>query len=130
VTLRANQLLTAARLVLERDDVGAFANRARGSALLARQSIETALAAYWQEVAAGAERASRKAQFVSLRYVLGDPELAASAYQAWAELSTACHHHPYDIGPTAAEVLHWIEVADPVVRALAAATEEAISDRG
>ena len=125
MTLRANQLLTAARLVLERDDLGGFANRARGAALLARQSIETALAAYWREVAPGAERASRKAQFVSLRYCLGDARLAASAHQAWAELSSACHHHPYDIAPTATEVLQWIEATAPVIRALTAATDDA-----
>lgn len=122
MTAGADHLLHAARLVLERDEVSGFANRSRGAALLGRLAIETALARYWRSTAPGAEHASRKAQFVSLRYHSADTGLATTAHQAWAELSAACHHHPYDLAPTAAEVAHWLGVADPVVRRLLAAS--------
>jgi hypothetical protein len=30
--------------------------------------------------------------------------VAARAEYAWAQLSRACHHHPYELVPTAAEL--------------------------
>lgn len=30
---------------------------------------------------------------------------------AWAVLSAACHHHPYDVAPSSHELREWIRVA-------------------
>jgi hypothetical protein len=35
---------------------------------------------------------------------LGDPVVGHKAQLAWAGLSNACHHHAYELQPTAAEV--------------------------
>lgn len=33
----------------------------------------------------------------------------------WSALSSACHHHPYDLAPTVGELQGWIEEAEDVV---------------
>ncbi len=37
---------------------------------------------------------------------------------AWSALSRACHHHPYEIDPTAEELRGWIKVADRLTEAV------------
>jgi hypothetical protein len=48
---------------------------------------------------------------------LGDADLAARAGHAWSALSRACHHHPYELAPTAAELQGWLAVVDALVQA-------------
>ena len=42
-----------------------------------------------------------RTQLICLRSYLEDAPLAARAGHAWSALSRACHHHPYELGPTA-----------------------------
>ena len=44
-----------------------------------------------------------------------DAELAARAGHAWSALSRACHHHPYELAPTAAELRAWFAVVEDLV---------------
>jgi len=60
------------------------------------------------------EGRSMRAQLICLRTYLGDTNLAARTGHAWSALSRACHHHPYELAPTAAELRSWF----PVVREL------------
>ena len=36
----------------------------------------------------------------------------ARLHETWGALSRACHHHPYELAPTAAELARWIEVVE------------------
>jgi hypothetical protein len=49
------------------------------------------------------QRASMRSKIILLRQ-LGDPVVGRKAQVAWAGLSNACHHHAYELQPTAAEV--------------------------
>ena len=40
---------------------------------------------------------------------LGDTSLAGHAHYAWAALSEACHHHPYELAPGQGELGGWID---------------------
>jgi hypothetical protein len=61
---------------------------------------------------------SARAQLLCLAAYVEDPQQAADLSHAWGALSTACHHHPYEIAPTASELRHWIDT----VAAFAATT--------
>ena len=75
----------------------------RASAILGRQALEIALDQLWRVVAPGVEHANRRAQLLCLpEYV--DAALASRVRFAWYALSAACHHHAYDLPPTASEL--------------------------
>ena len=38
-------------------------------------------------------------------------ESAASTAAAWSDLSRACHHHPYELAPTANELRDVLDIA-------------------
>ena len=80
--------------------------RTRAAAFLARQALEAALDDYWKARGLPLDRCPMRAQLVCLReYAPADDASTASAFeQTWATLSRACHHHPYELTPTIAEL--------------------------
>jgi len=58
---------------------------------------------------------SMRTQLICLRTLLGDAELAARAGHAWSSLRRACHHHPYELAPTVAELEAWFAVASDLI---------------
>ena len=72
----------------------------RAVALLTRQALEQTLDDLWRWKAPGAERASCRAQLLCLGSYIGDEALAQEVRYAWAVLSRACHHQPYEVGAT------------------------------
>ena len=44
-----------------------------------------------------------------------EPRLAREISYVWAALSNACHHHPYDLAPTAAELSGWMSAVARLV---------------
>jgi hypothetical protein len=111
-------LVAAARAVLDRADALPGSAWSRATALLARQALEEALADFWRRVAPGAEDGTFTAKLLCLRgYV--PAEVATDAHQVWAALSDACHHHAYDLAPTAGELHRWVERTAELVAALA-----------
>lgn len=111
----AAELLQSARGLLERVTPGTSGLWPRASALLARQSLEVSLRTFWAKQAFGTEECPMKAQVLCLGRYLGDEPLARRAHQAWAALSRACHHHPYDLSPTREELLGWCDTVSEVV---------------
>lgn len=85
------------------------ASRAR--ALLARQSIEAALADLWAKRAPGMRECSLRAQLLCLPWFLGDVPLAKDVAYAWAALSRVCHHHAYELAPLPAELDGFVALA-------------------
>ena len=108
----ADELLTVAR-------PGTEGLWARAVAILCRQALEGALVAFWRDQAPGVEAASFRAQLLCLRTFV-DPDLAARSGYAWAALSAACHHHPYDLAPTASELGSLYATVESIVRAFEA----------
>ena len=87
--------------------------------MLTRQALETALAEFWATRAPGMESCSGAAQLLALPFYVDGPA-ARSAHETWSALSHACHHHAYDLTPTAAELRGWIEASGAIVDLLAA----------
>lgn len=104
--------LQLARDLLSRVDPSTAGLWPRAAALLIRQALEEAVDAYWTTRQVPLESVSTQTQLVCLRMMTTDGTLPAQLHEAWGSLSRACHHHPYELGPTAGELATWIEVVE------------------
>src|SRR4051794_8896978 len=93
---------------------------------LIRLALERALDDFWAAREPQIAAAPQRAQLLLLdRYAGGD--VARAATEAWAGLSRAAHHHPYELAPTAGEIRGWQATVSRVCEELAAAaTSDAV----
>ena len=117
--MKPDALLTSARHLLERPDPHTAGIWPRASALLARQAIEAALDDFWKRRAPGVEQCSMRAQMLCLPSYLGDEDLAERTFYAWGGLSRACHHHAYELPPTASELAGWFDTVGRLIASVA-----------
>lgn len=108
-------LLEMADRLLGRADPATAGLWPRASALLALQALEAGLCRLWKRRALELHGCTMRTQLICLRSYLGDGGLAARASHAWSALSRACHHHPYELAPTAAELGSWLSVVGELV---------------
>lgn len=113
-----SRLLIAARVLIERPDAADSGVWPRAAAVLTRQALEGALNELWAAVANEVAYVSMKAQLLCAASYLGNPVLAGRISFTWAELSQACHHHAYELAPTAGELERWIETTAELVAAV------------
>jgi len=111
-------LVAAARDLVRRPTAGTAGLWPRAAALLARRALEEALDELWSKRAPGLERATARAQLVCLPEYLGDRALAGEVVFTWSALSDACHHHLYELAPTAAELGRRLDAVDRLVEKL------------
>lgn len=97
------------------------ASWARAVAFLARQALEDALDDLWRSRGLEMDRVSARAQLLCLGVYLKDDDLTASVRHAWGTLSRSCHHHPYELAPTADELRMWVQTARALVERVATA---------
>lgn len=57
-----------------------------------------------------------RAQLACLPTYMDDTELAGRAAYTWSALSSACHHHTYEVALTARELQTWFETVAYCVR--------------
>ena len=101
-------LLTQAQDLLSRATPETRGLWPRAAALLARQALESSLDSYWRSKNLPVAECSTKAQLLCLSEYLKDQPLAKEAHHVWSALSRACHHHPYELAPTAGELVGWV----------------------
>jgi hypothetical protein len=109
-------LLEMADRLLRRADPGTAGLWPRASAMLALQALEAGLCGLWESRAMDLRGCSMRTQLICLRSYLEDAPLAARAGHAWSALTRACHHHPYELGPTAGELQSWFSVVGELVQ--------------
>jgi hypothetical protein len=102
--------------LLERGDPDTAGLWPRASALLANRALEATVHRLWEKRRLDLYACSMRIQLICLRMYLGDPDLAARAGHAWSALSRACHHHPYELAPTAAELRGWLTVVEELIQ--------------
>jgi len=108
----AQDTLETARSLLRKPEARTAGLWPRAAALLARQALEMALDQYWKTKRPGLELCTTHAQLLCLREYWEDKEEAGRIHLAWIALSRACHHHPYELAPTAEELDRWFAVVD------------------
>lgn len=103
------ELLASARHLIERPDAATVGVWPRTAALLARQALEAAVDAQWAATSetAGMDQAAMRSQLICLPSY-ADRAVARQVAFTYAALSGACHFHPYELAPTAAELSRWI----------------------
>jgi hypothetical protein len=84
----------------------------RASAVLAGRALEASLGRLWRQRSLDLHGCSMRVQLICLKSYLGDAELAARASHTWSALRRACHHHPYELAPTATELRTWLSVVE------------------
>lgn len=110
--MRPADLVRMARDLLERPDEETRGLWPRAAALLARQALEASLRGYWADGRAAMAELPFRQQLICLQRLLEPRELAADVSHAWAALSRACHHHPYELAPAAGELAAWFDVVE------------------
>jgi len=116
--VKSAELLAAAELVMDRPDFGFHGAWPRAVALLGRQALEGALDEYWERWLPQMQTANRRTQTACLDLFVRDPDLSDGVKVAWASLSRACHHHAYELSPTAAELEMWLAKVEGLVSRL------------
>ena len=109
-------VLGLARGMLGRVDPDTAGLWPRASALLACRALEATMQRLWERRTLDLQGRSMRVQLICLRTYLGDADLAARAGHAWSALSRACHHHPYELAPTAAELRGWLSVVEELIQ--------------
>ncbi|HTV03038.1 MAG TPA: hypothetical protein VMF13_20995 [Luteitalea sp.] len=112
-------LLVVARQLSDSPDLRTSPWATRAIALLVRQAMELWLAQYWDATSPAVASVSRKSQFLLLTDRLPE-DAAAFAHATWSQLSHACHHRVFDLEPTIAQSIAWIEAAEAFGDALRA----------
>jgi hypothetical protein len=112
-----DELLVAARNLMRRPDATAAGIWPRAAALLARQAIEAAMGELWaaKHQANGLSRSNWRSQLLCLTAYLDRGTASRVAYLLGV-LSQACHYHPYELAPTAAELLGWLDETAEIVK--------------
>ena len=113
------ELLAAARSLISRPDASMAGVWPRTAAFLTRQALEEAVNARWAASPATCPmlNASMWSRLACLPAYVSGPE-ARQAIFAYAALSSACHYHPYELAPTAAELTGWIDDVEALVAEL------------
>jgi hypothetical protein len=117
--MNAGELLALARELIDRPDVRTEGLWPRAAAFLGRQALESALADFWRRRAPDMERHPYRTQLICLNGYMADDGLVAETTFAWYALSRACHHHPYELDPTAEELGHWFTLVERFILATA-----------
>jgi hypothetical protein len=118
-----DELLAAAKDLMQRPDTLINGIWPRAAALLARQALEAAMAELWAANPQAAEmsRSTTRSQLLCLTAFL-DLGTARRAAYLFAALSHACHYHPYELAPTAAELTGWLDQTAQIVTQMQAAS--------
>lgn len=107
MTLRKS-LQDARRLVERSESVDAWS---RSAAFLARRALEDCVRHVIERRWGKILRPTFAAQLIVLRELV-KPETAREIAWVWTALSSATHAHAYELPPTGAELLRWIDAVD------------------
>jgi hypothetical protein len=111
-----SELLALSRSLLSRGDPSTAGLWPRAAALLARQALELALDRYWAARGVPLDACPTLPQLICLAGFADDAGLAGRVRHAWNALSDACHHHAYELAPTAEELKGLLEAVEGFVK--------------
>ena len=111
---------TTAALLQQASEVlnGAGGHSNRMACWIARAALEAAVDNLLGARQCSAPDATMRSKLTVLQVACGPDEvIAARANYAWTGLSRACHHHAFELAPTASEVHHLIYLVGTLVDA-------------
>lgn len=91
-----------------------YSNRA--ACWIARAALEDAVDDLLASRQRSVPKATMRSKLTLLQVGFGqDDEVPARAEYAWSGLTQACHHHAFELAPSAAEVRHLIELVGALI---------------
>ena len=108
------ELLASARQALAGHLGVPPARATRTAALLGRAALEEIVVSECARLGISAY-ATMRTRLICMR-VLVDAAAGHAACLAWGGLSSACHHHSYELSPTATEIAHLLDLVDRLHR--------------
>jgi hypothetical protein len=99
------ETLEYAKMLLD-GDLAAVPRGTRIAAFLIRQALEVEIEAYCEQLVAPMAFPVRMRSRLAVLHVLDTTDFHRTAEYAWNALSRACHHHAYELAPTAFELEH------------------------
>lgn len=96
------ELLGYSRRLLDEEPV--TGQNARLAAVLARQALEMIVDRRCIDIEPGVEDATLKTRLIVLYALAPEDESVRKLDYAWIRLSSACHHHAYELSPTVTEI--------------------------
>ncbi|NUK70354.1 hypothetical protein HRW23_27965 [Streptomyces lunaelactis] len=93
--------------------------RARAAAVLLRLALDETLDDFWRSVSPRMTHNGRS-RMLSLQWYVR-PSVARQWFAVWSALSSACHHHSYELPPTPAEVRAWHQDVSELLKVLPSA---------
>ena len=113
----ADALLDHAKEVLQ----GSAAHSNRAACWIARSALEHAVDDLLEAQRLSANEATMRSKLTVLQVAYEqDNDVPALADHAWNRLSQACHHHAFELAPSATEVQHLIQRGAKVIRVTSA----------
>lgn len=104
------QLLDTARELAGGDHSVVTLNGPRAACLITRQVLEVLIAGLLLRRDLECSHAPMRAQLICLGQAYADaPQVTTRAATVWWRLSSACHHHAYELNPTATEAMGLID---------------------
>jgi hypothetical protein len=95
----------------------ATANSNRAACWIARAALESAVDDLINARHRSAPDATMRSKLTVLQVAYEqDSDVAVRAEYAWNGLSQTCHHHAFQLGPTATEVHHLIQLVATLIR--------------
>ena len=115
MSVRAEELLSAARRLVDTQASNTTGVWARAAALLTRQALELTVGEMLDAAAPGSRATPFHTQFLVLRALHQRDDLAARAAYVWVALSQATHHQGYELPPTSEALRGWIAAVEEFV---------------
>jgi hypothetical protein len=112
----ALEILDRAGDILEKPTASTASLWPKAAAVLARQALEQGLRERLSVHVPGIERANVRVQLLCLLSFMEDSLVAQEVSLTWWALSRACHHHSYELAPTASELATLIDAVGRFVR--------------
>ena len=108
----ADALLSQAQEVLQ----GSASHSTRAACWIARSALEHAVDDLLEAKRLSANEATMRSKLTVLQVAYEqDNDVPALADHAWNRLSQACHHHAFELAPSATEVQHLIQLVAKVL---------------
>lgn len=119
-TVNTGDLLTLAAAIGDGVESVPGMSDTRAACLITRQALEQVIDALLTQRQLGCPSASMRARLICLgqAYAEEPGEIAYRAETAWRRLSSACHHHAYELNPSRGEAHALINEVDWLAKQL------------
>lgn len=104
--MKAEQLLWHAKEILDGGAMPARPQRMRIAAFLIRQALEEAVNSHCDRLVVHLDHPVTMRSRLTVLHLFDQSGAAGIAEYTWNALSRACHHHAYELAPTASELQH------------------------